>query len=74
MAYQKIELPISGEICANSSATVERTLKKNLEGGQSAVINFGMETATVAFGPAATDLQAMAAAAMAGIPMWQNFV
>lgn len=62
MAKQRIELPIVGMSCAGCAATVERTLTKKVPGVISAGVNFGTETATVAFDPAATNPQAMAEA------------
>ena len=60
MANKKIELPIVGMTCANCAAAVERTLKKKVPGVADAIVNFGTETATVEFDPAATNLQAIA--------------
>ena len=57
---KKIDLPVIGMTCANCAATVERTLKKKVNGVSSASVNFGTETATVEFDPSVTDLQTMA--------------
>ena len=59
---RQVEMPIVGMTCANCAATVERTLKKKVEGIHSASVNFGTETATVEFDPTVTDVQAMAEA------------
>jgi Cu+-exporting ATPase len=59
---RQVEMPIVGMTCANCAATVERTLKKKVEGIHSASVNFGTETATVEFDPAVTNVQAMAEA------------
>ena len=62
MDTQRIELPIVGMTCASCAAAVERTLIKKVPGMLSANVNFGTETATVEFDPAATNPQAMAQA------------
>ena len=59
---RKIEMPVIGMTCTNCAATVERTLKKKVNGVSSAIVNFGTETATVEYDPALTDPQAMAEA------------
>lgn len=57
---RKEELPVIGMTCANCAATVERTLNKKVKGINSAVVNFGTETATVEYDPSIIDFQAMA--------------
>ncbi len=55
MAYQKIDLPVTGMTCANCAATVERTLKKKVPGVNDAVVNFGTERVAIEFDPALTN-------------------
>jgi len=52
---KQLTLPITGMICANCVATVERNLKK-LDGVQSAVVNLSSERATVDFDTAKLGL------------------
>ncbi len=62
MDRQQIELPIVGMTCARCAAAVERTLNKKVSGVISASVNFGTESAAVAFYPEVTDPEAMAKA------------
>lgn len=62
MAKRRIGLPIIGMTCAGCAATVKRKLTKKVPGVISDEMNFGTETATVAFDPAATNPRAMAEA------------
>jgi len=59
MSQQKLELPVVGMTCVNCAGTVERTLKRKVPGVIGASVNFGTETATVAYDPAAFDIQTM---------------
>ena len=59
---RKIDLPIVGMTCANCANTVERTLNKKVPGVISASVNFGTETATVAYDPSLTGPYDMAKA------------
>jgi Cu+-exporting ATPase len=60
MAYQKIDLPVTGMTCANCATTVERTLKKKVSGVNDAVVNFGTERVTIEFDPTVTNPAEMA--------------
>jgi copper chaperone CopZ len=44
----ELTLPVTGMMCANCAATVERTLKKT-DGVSDAVVNYASERATVHF-------------------------
>jgi Cu+-exporting ATPase len=58
----RVDLPIQGMTCANCAMTIERTLKKKVPGVVDASVNFASERASVAYLPAVTSLENMAAA------------
>jgi len=64
----KIQFPIKGMTCANCSATVERSLKKKVQGLISVNVNLATEIATVEFNPHETNLDEIA-----GIVEWAGY-
>ncbi|HEB85189.1 MAG TPA: cation-translocating P-type ATPase, partial [Bacteroidetes bacterium] len=61
----ELEIPVVGMTCANCARTVERTLERKVPGVVEATVNYGTESATVAYEPAQVDLEAMAEAVAA---------
>lgn len=57
---QTAELPVIGMTCANCALTIERTLKKKVQGVSSANVNLADERVTVVYDPSVTDLNSMA--------------
>jgi Cu+-exporting ATPase len=62
MGESRVELPVIGMTCANCARAVERALEKKLDGVSSASVNLASESVSVAYDPAATDLETMSAA------------
>lgn len=52
---ERIDLPITGMLCASCAAKIEKGLA-GVEGVSKATVNFAAEKATVIFHPAQTDL------------------
>ncbi|MBT6630301.1 MAG: heavy-metal-associated domain-containing protein, partial [Gemmatimonadetes bacterium] len=52
---QELTLAVTGMMCANCVATVERTLKKT-DGVSDAVVNYASERVTVSFDGEAVDV------------------
>jgi len=55
-------LPVLGMNCASCSAAVERVLGEQTPGVEEAAVNLALERVTVAYDPAAVDLEGLAAA------------
>ena len=62
MAENKITLPITGMTCTNCAMTVERVLKKKVQGVSEASVNFATERADITFDKDVTDLDTIVAA------------
>ncbi len=56
---RELTLPVTGMMCANCVATVERTLKKT-DGVSDAVVNYASERVTVSFDPDVVDEEGLA--------------
>ena len=61
-AQEHTTLPVVGMTCANCAATIERTLKKRVDGVTAAQVNLAAENVAVSWDPARADLEAMAEA------------
>ncbi len=62
MSKERIELPVIGMTCANCAASVERALKRKVEGISDAVVNFATESVVVEYDSEITSVIEMAAA------------
>ena len=62
VAKSSVEIPVTGMTCANCAMTIERTLKKKVQGVTNASVNFASERATVEYIPSLTNLEEMIAA------------
>ena len=62
MTIEKVELPVIGMTCANCASSIERALRRKVEGVSNAVVNFAAETVVVEYDSAVTDTAKMAAA------------
>jgi len=62
VAKASVEIPVTGMTCANCAMTIERTLKKKVQGVTNASVNFASERATVEYIPTLANVDEMIAA------------